>query len=59
MTQDNNIPTMKWKVINMDFTTGLPRTRRQHDPIWVIVDKFTKYHDFWLSRLYIPWRTTP
>ena len=38
ITQPNDIPTRKWEVINMDFITGLPRTRRQHDSIWVIVD---------------------
>ena len=26
----------------MDFITGLPRSRRQHDSIWVIVDRMTK-----------------
>ncbi|KAH0757858.1 hypothetical protein KY290_021351 [Solanum tuberosum] len=24
----------KWEMINMDFITGLPRSRRQHDSIW-------------------------
>ena len=33
MTQKIDIPTWKWDVINMDFITGLPRTRRQHDSI--------------------------
>ncbi|WMV49722.1 hypothetical protein MTR67_043107 [Solanum verrucosum] len=42
MTQKINIPTWKWEVINMDFIIGLPRTRRQHDSICVIVDKVTK-----------------
>ena len=30
----------------MDFVVGLLRTRRQHDTIWVIVDKRTKYAHF-------------
>ncbi|WMV29556.1 hypothetical protein MTR67_022941 [Solanum verrucosum] len=46
MNQEINIPTWKWEVINMDFITGLPRTRRQHDSIWVIVDKVTKSAHF-------------
>ena len=41
MNQKIYIPTCKWDVINMDFITGLPRTRRQHDSIWVIVDRMT------------------
>ena len=36
------IPVWKWNKITMDFITGLPRTRRQHDAIWVIVDRLTK-----------------
>ena len=34
------------KKINMDFVTGLPRTQRQHDAIWVIVDRLTKSAHF-------------
>ena len=30
----------------MDFVTGLLRTRRQHDAIWVIVDRLTKSAHF-------------
>ena len=26
----------------MDFITDLPRTRTQHDSVWVIVDRMTK-----------------
>ena len=36
------IPVWKWDKITMDFVTGLPRTRRQHNAIWVIVDRLTK-----------------
>ncbi|KAH0694838.1 hypothetical protein KY285_021935 [Solanum tuberosum] len=39
-----------WEVINMDFITGLPRTRRQHDSIWVIVDRVTKSAHFLLIK---------
>ena len=40
------IPVWKWDKITMDFFTGLPRTRRQHDAIWVIVDRLTKFAHF-------------
>nr|GEY48550.1 putative reverse transcriptase domain-containing protein [Tanacetum cinerariifolium] len=37
------IPEWKWGNIIMDFITKLPRTSREHDSIWVIVDRLTKY----------------
>ena len=40
------ISVWKWDKITMDFVTGLPRTRRQHDAIWVIVDRLTKSAHF-------------
>ena len=40
------IPVWKWENITMDFVTGLPRTERQHDAIWVIVDRLTKSAHF-------------
>ena len=46
ITLEINIPTWKWDVINMDFITWLPRTRRQHDSIRMIVDKITKSYRF-------------
>ena len=46
MTQEIDIPTWKWDMINMDFITVLPRTRRHHDSIWVIVDRMTKSSRF-------------
>ena len=42
------ISIWKWEKITMDFVTGLPRTQRQHDAIWVIVDRLTKSAHFLL-----------
>ena len=46
MTHEIDIPTWKWDVINMDFITGLPGTRRHHDSIWVIVYRMSKSSHF-------------
>jgi hypothetical protein len=40
------IPEWKWEEIGMDFITGLPRTPRGYDSIWVIVDRPTKVAHF-------------
>jgi nitrous oxide reductase accessory protein NosL len=32
------IPEWKWEHITMDFFVGLPRTPRDKDAIWVVVD---------------------
>lgn len=32
--------------MNIEFVTGLPHSRRQHDSIWVIVDRLTKSSHF-------------
>ncbi|XP_049351873.1 uncharacterized protein LOC125816323 [Solanum verrucosum] len=40
------LPIWKWDMINMDFVTGLPRSFRKFDSIWVIVDRFTKAAHF-------------
>ena len=45
------IPVWKWEKIIMDFMTCLPRTQRQHDAIWVIVDRFTKSAHFLLGNV--------
>ncbi|MCF8701880.1 hypothetical protein L3054_10855 [Corynebacterium sp. MC-10] len=52
LLQDMEIPAWKWEIINMDFITGLPRTLRKYDSIWVIVDRLTK------SAHFLPVRTT-
>ena len=46
MTQETNIPTWKWDVINMYCITGLPRTHIYYDSILVIVDRMTKSSRF-------------
>ena len=45
---DQNIELLKWKwgMINMDLITCLPRSRRQHNSIWVIVNQLTKLDHF-------------
>ncbi|CAL9097860.1 unnamed protein product [Musa textilis] len=40
------IPEWKWECITMDFVSGLPRTSRKHDAIWVIIDRLTKSAHF-------------
>ncbi|KAL8104528.1 hypothetical protein AgCh_028665 [Apium graveolens] len=42
LIQPLDIPEWKWEHITMDFVVGLPRTRANHDAIWVIIDKLTK-----------------
>jgi hypothetical protein len=44
--QPLSIPEWKWEEIGMDFITGLPRTRKGYDSIWVIVDRLTKSAHF-------------
>ena len=46
MMQQIEIPQWKWEEITMDFIVGLPKTRKQHDAIWVIIDRLTKSAHF-------------
>ena len=46
------IPQWKWDEVFMDFVTGLLRTHRCNDAIWIVVDMLTKVAHF------IPIRTT-
>ena len=50
--QSIKVPQWKWEEVGMDFITGLPRSSRGHDSIWVIVDRLTKVAHF------IPVKTT-
>ena len=47
-----DVLNLKWEAINMDFVVGLPKTRRLHNSMWVIVDRMTK------SSLFIPINST-
>ena len=40
------IPEWKWDQITMDFVVGLPLTRRKHDSVWVVVDRFIRSAHF-------------
>ncbi|KAJ9537587.1 hypothetical protein OSB04_030320 [Centaurea solstitialis] len=44
--QPLDIPMWKWEELTMDLVTKLPKTARQHDSIWVVVDRLTKSAHF-------------
>jgi hypothetical protein len=46
LLQPLKIPMWKWEEVDMDFITGLPRSDRGHDSIWVIIDRLTKVAHF-------------
>ena len=46
LLQPLEIPEWKWEHVTMDFVTGLPRSQRGNDSIWVIVDRLTKSAHF-------------
>nr|KYP46506.1 Retrotransposable element Tf2 [Cajanus cajan] len=46
LMQQIEIPEWKWDSITMDFIVGLPRSARNSDVIWVIVDRLTKCAHF-------------
>ena len=50
--QPLSIPEWKWADISMDFIVGLPKSKKENDSIWVIVDRLTKLAHF------LPVRTT-
>ena len=46
LLQPLEIPEWKWEHLAMDFVVGLPRTRANHDAIWIIIDRLTKSAHF-------------
>ncbi|WMV50294.1 hypothetical protein MTR67_043679 [Solanum verrucosum] len=51
LSQDISIPTWMWENVNINFIVGLPRTRRQHDSIWGIVDRMKKSAHYILVKI--------
>nr|GEX51380.1 transposon Ty3-I Gag-Pol polyprotein [Tanacetum cinerariifolium] len=50
LLQPLDISVWKWDEISMDFVTGLPRTQKKNDVIWVVVDLLTKLAYFFPIR---------
>ncbi|KAD5508378.1 hypothetical protein E3N88_16081 [Mikania micrantha] len=46
LLQPLDIPLWKWDEISMDFVTGLPKTLKKNDAIWVLVDRLSKSAHF-------------
>ncbi|KAK1627798.1 hypothetical protein QYE76_002113 [Lolium multiflorum] len=46
LLQPLQIPEWKWDSVGMDFITGLPKSSKGNDSIWVVVDRLTKVAHF-------------
>ena len=46
LTQTIKIPTWKWEAINIYFVVVLPKNKKLHDSILVIVNRITKSSHF-------------
>ena len=38
----NEVPTHRWEIVSMDFMSGIPKSRRGHDNLMIVVDRLTK-----------------
>ena len=54
LMQPLSIPEWKWDNVSMDFVSGLPKTAKGNDSIWVIVDRLTKLTYFLLMKINHP-----
>ena len=46
LMQPLSIPDWKWDNVSMDFVSGLLKTAKGNDSIWVIVDRLAKSAHF-------------
>ncbi|KAL8124972.1 hypothetical protein AgCh_012593 [Apium graveolens] len=46
LLQPLDIPEWKWEHIATDFVVGLPKTKSNHDAIWIVIDRLTKSAHF-------------
>ena len=46
LLQEIQVPTLMWEDIDVGFVVRFPRTQRQYDSIWVVVDKLSKSTNF-------------
>jgi hypothetical protein len=46
LLQPLKVPMQKWEEVGIDFIIGLPKSKRGHDSIWVIIDRLTKVAHF-------------
>ena len=50
LLQPLEVPEWKLNKVAMDFMSGLPRTNRNNDSIWIVIDRLNKSAQFILVR---------